>query len=518
MAVIVSSMLAMNHSYAAESANTDLLVGENRMFSEQTLFPISGFEFEGNINMETDELQKITAPFIGPRRGAASLVEAKNAILKRYQDQGVSMVAVILPKNIALDGIVHFKIIEVKVGGISIVGNKYFSDKQILSALPELQKGKSINFKKLSRQLYLANDNPSRNIRLNFKGNNENGETDVEIQVQDKKPEMFGISFDNTGSDETGNTRINTFMLDSNMNNRGDLFSASYITSPSKMDDVKQFGIYYQLPIAATGDKINITGTYSNVDSGKILNILDVSGQGTGMGIHYVHYLDRSITSKRYIDFGIDQAKYNNNLMFFGTNLGVDVSINPVSLEYGYVDNTQTENRFFDISYVHNIPGGENNNTETYAMCRNGAAADYDLWRFHAGYQKTVPTGWTFNISTEGQYSNCNLISNEQFELGGENSIRGFREREILSDQGLKISTEIYTPAKNSQRYVLFWDQGLAKNVDDKSNYYSSIGFGWRYSNKNISQKIDLGYVLNAEDTKTVVGDMKLHYLFTYCY
>ena len=82
MAVIVSSMLAMNHSYAAESANTDLLVGENRMFSEQTLFPISGFEFEGNINMETDELQKITAPFIGPRRGAASLVEAKMFFVK----------------------------------------------------------------------------------------------------------------------------------------------------------------------------------------------------------------------------------------------------------------------------------------------------------------------------------------------------------------------------------------------------------------------------------------------------
>lgn len=519
--ILTLAMLAFqnqNITQAADNFNGDAL--NEKVFMQESLFPISKFNFDGNTHIPSEHLQQLTKQFIGLNKDTAALVRARDIVLKEYQKKGYSMVTVIMPKNIGLDGVVNFKIIEVKVGKISVSGNLFFTKDKILKSLPALQEGQSVNFPKLAKQLFLANDNPSRSMRLNFKNSGNEEFTDIEIEVQDKKPQVYGVSLDNTGTSETGNMRLNLFQFNSDINDRGDLFSTSYVTSPNGFNDVKQFGIFYQIPME-TGDKINITGSYSNVDSGTLLNVLDVSGQGTGFGIHHIHYLDRTLTSKRYIDTGIDRRKYNNNLLFYGMNLGVDVMTNPFSIEYGYSDSRQPRNVFYDISYVNNISGGSDNTNETYDLSRSGATANYGLWRFHAGYQVTNAKGWTFNLVSEGQYTDSVLISNEEFALGGVNSIRGFNEREALGDKGLRLTTEFYTPVqpKNpNQRYVLFWDQGwLGNNDNSGSNYLGSIGFGWRYSdNKNFSEKVDLGYVLNSNDKKTTAGHAKIHYTVTY--
>jgi len=58
-------------------------------------------------------------------------------------------------------------------------------------------------------------------------------------------------------------------------------------------------------------------------------------------------------------------------------------------------------------------------------------------------------------VRADGQWANGALISNEQFALGGVNTVRGYHEGEQYGDLGWRVSVEPRTPT---------WDLGLVDN------------------------------------------------------
>jgi hemolysin activation/secretion protein len=59
----------------------------------------------------------------------------------------------------------------------------------------------------------------------------------------------------------------------------------------------------------------------------------------------------------------------------------------------------------------------------------------------------TVYTNWTFTARASGQWASEPLISNEQFGVGGVNTVRGYREGEVFGDTGWVLSLEQKTPS-----------------------------------------------------------------------
>jgi len=58
----------------------------------------------------------------------------------------------------------------------------------------------------------------------------------------------------------------------------------------------------------------------------------------------------------------------------------------------------------------------------------------------------TIWTNWTLSLRADGQWSNEPLISNEQYGLGGLNTVRGYHEGEVFGDTGWHVSLEQGTP------------------------------------------------------------------------
>ena len=84
------------------------------------------------------------------------------------------------------------------------------------------------------------------------------------------------------------------------------------------------------------------------------------------------------------------------------------------------------------------------------------------------------------------QLSNDGLLALEQFALGGANSIRGYRENELVRDQGFALSIEFRYPLLDSTTFpgsltaIPFMDFGGSWDVS-KSNdieYLHSVGLG----------------------------------------
>ncbi len=55
-------------------------------------------------------------------------------------------------------------------------------------------------------------------------------------------------------------------------------------------------------------------------------------------------------------------------------------------------------------------------------------------------------TNWTTSLRADGQWASEPLISNEQYGLGGVNSVRGYHEGEVFGDTGWHVSLEQQTP------------------------------------------------------------------------
>jgi hemolysin activation/secretion protein len=57
-----------------------------------------------------------------------------------------------------------------------------------------------------------------------------------------------------------------------------------------------------------------------------------------------------------------------------------------------------------------------------------------------------IHTNWTLSLHAEGQWADEPLISNEQFGIGGVNSVRGYHEGEVFGDTGWRFSSELKSP------------------------------------------------------------------------
>ncbi len=58
-----------------------------------------------------------------------------------------------------------------------------------------------------------------------------------------------------------------------------------------------------------------------------------------------------------------------------------------------------------------------------------------------------IHSNWVMTLTADGQWANEPLISNEQFGIGGVNSVRGYHEGEIFGDEGWHLSLEQDTPS-----------------------------------------------------------------------
>ncbi len=491
--------------------------------SEILRFSIKEFRFQGNTLLSNEILQEKIKEYLGENKTINDLISAQEVLAKAYQDAGYGLVSISLPQRQSLEGIFKIDIREVRISQVTITGNKHFSNETIRAALPELEAGKVPNLDQLSRQLFLANDNPSRQLVLNFQPA-EPGETNVEIKVQDQDPQRWAIRLDNTGNDATGRTRLSLIAQNSNLWERGHLAAFSVTVSPEKLDKVKQFGLFYQFPLPDSGDAINFNAGYSDVNSGRIADIFNVSGQGFVTGLHYVHNLSRTALDRQTLDFGLDYRLFQNNVDFRGINLGVDVAAFPISLGYEYTARRGDAGFSAGLSYVRNIPGVfSRNDDRTYNYSRFGATANWDLVTANLGYQQKFEEGWLFNLQVAGQYAGKPLISGEQFGLGGMRSIRGLEERETAGDNALRSSLEIYTPELGLGNRLLvftdfgrYWRENTFPGEVVNDNVWT-MGLGWRWNWQQLNTSVDLGYVLDGS-VLSKPGDMRVHFSLQYSF
>ncbi len=479
-------------------------------------FTITEIRVEGNALVSTAELQAEFKPYLGGGRNLDDLNAARTAIVDAYRAKGYELLSVAYDAPRSRAGTHYFVVHEVKLGKVRVTGNKLISEAQMRRELPSLTEGTTPRLGTLARELFLFNDNPTHNAVLEY-SRGAPGVTDVEIKVSGQPPQRVAATFNNTGTSATGSTRLGLYWSNSNFLSRGHQVAASVTTSLERPERVFVAGFSYLVPLPALGDQLAFTASYSDVDSGRVADMFNVSGKGQTWSAHYLRNLARNVTSRHVLDIGYDERRYRDTIDFFGTNLGVDVTAKPLSAGYRYSGQQEGQGLSFGATLQQNLSGGSHNDDATYAASRAGAEARWQSWQFDAGWQREFASGWAPAIRIAGQYAHEPLISPEQFGLGGLRAVRGFEEREGAGDRGWRANLELYSPRiGEGQRLLGFADFGRSVRLNSQPGELaaagvSSYGFGWRGQFANgIQAAVDVARVANGTP-QSPSGSWKLH-------
>jgi hemolysin activation/secretion protein len=496
-------------------------------------FDITAYRVEGNTLLTNNQVQSAVAPFRGTQRDFADIQRALEALETAYRKAGFGAVQVFLPEQELQGGIVVLRVVESRIGKVEITGNKHFDSGNIRRSLPALKEGQTPNSRALADNLRAANESPVKQARVVLRPSSTPNEVDAKVEVEDESPWRVFSTLDNTGTNQTGRTRLGVGLQHANLFNRDHVATAQYITSPEKQDQVAIYSLGYRLPLYGLGDSIDVFAGYSDVDAGTTetpAGPLQFSGQGSVYGARYNFLFARHGEYEHKIVFGADYRIYNNvcSVGSFGAAgcgaAGADVRVHPVSLSYTGQWTNPVEQTSFYATVARNIPGGTDGKEQDLVLSRPNANADYTIFRYGFNMGKASRSDWQVRLRMDAQYTEDALVQGEQFGIGGWNSVRGFLEREIASDRGFSGSLEFYTPdiaprgiGVDNLRLLMFYDAGVVVRNDPEPGditrqSVSSTGLGLRMGiKKNVAVRADGASVIDEGGAQRT-GEIRVHF------
>ena len=128
-------------------------------------------------------------------------------------------------------------------------------------------------------------------------------------------------------------------------------------------------------------------------------------------------------------------------------------------------------------------------------------------WRGQGQYVRLLARDSLLVVRTDMQFADRGLLPLEQFRIGGLNSVRGYRQDLLFTDNGLFLSTEVRLPLVRVEevegvlQIVPFVDFGVGWNSSDfpepDPNTLVGVGLGvlWQMSDR-LSARFDWGIPL----------------------
>jgi len=129
------------------------------------------------------------------------------------------------------------------------------------------------------------------------------------------------------------------------------------------------------------------------------------------------------------------------------TNLNKQaVNYLPVSLAWNASRPDPWGQSSFDMGLSFNIAGLLETDDSKAFHSAFGESGNYVVLTPGATREQKLYGDWALRLHADGQWANESLISNEQFGLGGQAGVRGYRDGESYGDTGWRVIIEPHTP------------------------------------------------------------------------
>ena len=483
-------------------------------------FDINRFDVTGNTLLPAEEVERLVTPFTGKQKDFADIQRALEALELAYRERGFGIVQVQLPEQDITKGVVQFRVVQPRMRNVVVEGNKHYTSENIRRSVPTVREGETPNSKAIARNLQMTAENPVKETSVLLRSADRDDQVDATIKVQDDKPWRMFVSIDNTGTSDTGYWRAGIGYQHANLFDRDHTLTAQYITSPTDASKVSIYGLGYRIPYYELNSSLDLIAGYSDVDSGAVQGLFNVSGQGSIYAARWNYYLPRWQDVEHKVSVGLDYRAYQNQVTFSGTGLVPDITVHPLGVTYSGTHRAAAAETHFYITGAANIPGGNDGSDADFQRSRAGATANYTVLRLGGSHTMAFKNDVQLRLALNGQYTDDALVAGEQFGIGGPDSVRGYLLRETANDKGYSANFELYTPDFSGKlpkveglgglkvRALAFFDYGsVSRNKalpgESEGETLKSVGVGVRVGiTRKFNLRLDVANLLKDGPTR----------------
>lgn len=405
---------------------------------------IKRITFSGNEIIPSRELDKVVQPYLNRDLSMQDIREMCLAIQAKYVKEGYFLTRSCAPEQQINDGILQLMVIEGKLGEVTVVGNKYYSEKYIKSYFQKLQ-GQPINYDAMLKALLLLDENSDMNAGAVFKKGKEFGTADVIIRISDQRPIHLYADHNNYGSDHTSRHRTGAKLDYGSLFMYGDTLSVTEVVG-SPISSLDFTDIIYRCPINSSGSYLDFSFLLAEFKTDKFDKFLRFEGRSHIGTVRFSQALARTrrLNTDIFTSFDYKQIKNYSNKV--GTTSFDKLRILNLGGSFDYIDGWQGRNLFviWGSWGIPNFMGGLH--AEDSRCSRVGAGGEF--LKANGGYKRLQKMPYNtfllFNCFAQGSLDKLPLP--EQIYIGGIDTVRGYKLAKGLGDQGFYTNIELRVP------------------------------------------------------------------------
>lgn len=407
-------------------------------------FDIDEFRVEGADNLPQIEIEAAVYPFLGPNKSAQDVEKARAAVEKAYHDKGLQTVSVGVPQQDAQRGFIVLKVAENRVGRLRVKGSRYFDLKNIKDNAPSLKEGTLPNFQDVTKDIVALNRWADRRITPALRAGVAPGTVDVDLNVEDTYPLHGSIELNNKQSPSTTPLRTSVSMHYDDLWQLGHSMTWTYQVAPMNPKDAMVVSGSY---LARTEiDWLSVL-VYGLVSDSAVATVggANVIGPGQVVGGRAVLTLPSKGDLFQTLSLGVDYKEFKQTLKLGSDAFDSPVTYVPLVGTYGATWQGDGHLTQLNATITAGLRGVGSSRDEFDAK-RFDATASFITLHADISHTQDFAGGFQLYAKLQGQVADQPLVSSEQFSLGGQDTVRGYLESEVLGDYGIAGTLELRTP------------------------------------------------------------------------
>ena len=442
--------------------------------TEGPCFTVSRIVVSGATRLTSAETDRLVAPWVNQCLNITGLTAVTDAVTDGYIRRGYITSRAFLTEQDLSGGVLHITVMEGRLQQIRAEGAD-LPGRTLKMVFPGME-GKVLNLRDIEQGMEQINRLRTEPVQIEISPGDREGWSVVTLTVSPEWPVTGSVGIDNSGQKNTGTGQLNGVLSFNNPLGLADnwFVSGGRSSDFSVSHDARNFAAGVSLPYGYT----LVDYTYSWSD---YLSTIDNRG-----------WRWRSTGDLQTHRLGLSHVLFRNGNMKTALTGGLQHRIIHNYLDDVLLQGSSRKLTSFSVglNHTHKFLGGVGtlNPVFTRGMPWFGAESDHgkrgDLpvnqfrkWSVSASFQRPVTDRVWWLTSAYAQWSPDRLHGVEQLSLGGESSVRGFKEQYISGNNGGYLRNELSwslfsLPYVGTVRAVTALDGGWLHS--DRDDLYSS--------------------------------------------
>lgn len=462
-------------------------------------------EVLGSTAFSPEELQAAVASFIGKEATFEDLLAIRAAITTLYTQKGYTTSGAFLPPQDVTNGVVQVQVVEGAIEKIEIEGLRRLRTSYVRSRL-NLATQPPVNINRLQEALQLLQVNPLiSNVQAELSAGTAPGLSVLKLTLREAQPLTTSFLVENRDTPNVGSIRGTVSIAHNDLLGFGDHFSVDYGVTKG----VNVYKISYELPVNARDGSLRLS--YNNIDARIIeapFSAAGIKADASNLSIGFSQPIVKTATSEFIVGLSLDLRRSQSYLLgdvpFSFPPLPESekgrTRLNVLRFSQEWLNRSTTQVLSARSQFSFGLDAFD------ATVSNSGADGSFTSWLGQFQWVQLLGKETILIARTAAQLSFDSLLPLEQFSVGGIETVRGYRQAELFTDNGIAGSLEVLFPIVRKSsgigaiQLVPFFDIGTAWNNKGPAltpNTIATLGLGLRWQlDPFFSARIDWGFPL----------------------